>query len=339
MPHGVRVVVIDYDGADVLPRCLASLLSTIGDVPVTVIDNASPVPSQSLVPENLADKMNVIPLGQNTGYAGAIAWAWDNLAEKYLVIANNDLVFTPGWLDKLVETADKTGAYAVSAVIEHENDTELEKSTNASLNPLFYLLPGVFKDRTKAVYPSGACFLLRNDKNIPCPVDPEYFLYYEDAYIGLFLRAIGKEVVQCPDAVVRHAGSHSVRRSDSNKIAFLQERNRLLTYIYFTNLTELITLSPCVFYDSIIKPITCFARHKPFWATASAHWWILFHLVSIWRKRSSLRKIPGFDARRNYPYYSGKWFPDGVPTASIHNALSKWWWKLVGIPVDKEAGK
>src|SRR3989304_4499317 len=135
MPSGVRVVVIDYDGADVLPRCLASLISTVGDGPDTVIDNASPVPSQSMVPENLKDRINVVRFERNTGYAGAIAWAWDNLAEKYLAITNNDLVFTPGWLDKLVETADKTGAYAVSAVIEHEDDTQLEKSTNASLNP------------------------------------------------------------------------------------------------------------------------------------------------------------------------------------------------------------
>jgi len=340
MPPRVRVVVIDYDGADVLPLCLESLAGSVDStVPISVLDNASPFPSKALIPESLLNRIDLIQLGKNNGYAGAIAYAWENFSEEFLIIANNDLEFTPGWLEKLIDTAETTGAHAVSAVIDHGTESDLEKSTNASLNPLFYLIKGVFKDRTVAVYPSGACFLLRNDKNIPCPVDPGYFLYYEDAYIGLFLRALDKKVVQCPDSVVKHAGSHSVKRTNPKKIAFYQERNRLLTQVLFLNTRELILIYPCIWYDSFLLPLSCFIRKKPYFTMLSSHWWFTFHWWSVLQKKNALRKIPNFDTRRNYPYLSGQLFPAKIPTSSLQNRLAKWWWRLIGIPVDREAGK
>ena len=196
----VRVVIVEFDGAEVLPKCLASLVSTVSpETRVTVIDNASPVKAEMLVPKELVGKIEILQLDANLGYAGAIHRAWTIGDEQLLVVANNDIEFTPGWLDALVSTAEESGVYAVSAVIEHENESDLEKTTNASLNPLLYLIPGIFKDRTKAVYPSGACFLLRRDGNLPVvPVDPDFFMYYEDVYIGFLLRSLGKRVVQCP---------------------------------------------------------------------------------------------------------------------------------------------
>jgi len=344
MSPSVRVVVVDYDGADALPRCLASLSGTIGpDIPVTIIDNASPTPSQSLVPPDLKDRVNVIRNTENSGYAGAIAQAWNLTDEDFLAITNNDLEFTPRWLDSLLDTAASRNAHAVSAVIHHENESTVSQTTNASLNPLFYLVPGVFSDRTVAVYPSGACFLLRKDPDIPAPpVDPSYFLYYEDVYIGFLLKALGKNVVQAPDAHVRHIGSHSVRKSNPNRIAFLQERNRLVTQALFMDCPRLIWISPGNFLDFFVKPFTCWFRKKPYWATIAANWWILFHWFHLRKKHVELRKIPGFDTSRNYPYLTGRILPDTSPLSGLLNGISRFWYKLGGLPVDgkaEESGK
>jgi GT2 family glycosyltransferase len=335
-----RVVIVDYDGADVLPRCLTSLVETVSpDTIITVIDNASPVDSKLLVPDVLKNRIEVIRLESNKGYAGAIAYAWYLCFEDFLAICNNDIEFTPGWLDQLVSTAESTRAHAVSAVIEHENESDLERTTNASLNPLLYLIPGVFRDRTKAVYPSGACFLLRRDRSMSLPVDPDYFLYYEDVYIGFLLRAMGKTVVQCNDAKVQHVGSHSVGRMRSSEITKIQERNRLVTQILFFDTPTLIAFSPMIFLDSLFKIPQCWILGKDPLAAISAHWDVLRDRKAILRKKAELRKIPDFNAARILPYLTGKVLPPHVIGAGLINAISSGWCRLMGIPVDREAGK
>lgn len=307
MPAQARVVVVDYDGADVLPACLTSLIATVPpDIPVTVLDNASPSPSTGLLPDTIRSRIEVIRLEQNVGYAGAIEKAWSIGTEPMLIIANNDLKFEPGWLESLLEFARNENAHAVSATIVHESDSELEKTTNASLNVLLYLVPGVFKDRTKAVFPSGACFLLRREPGSAAPVDPEYFLYYEDVYIGFLLHSLGKKVVQCPSARVQHAGSHSAKRWDRNRLAFLRERNRILTMILFFDWWLLLGLSPLILLDLILKVPQCLVKKRPVLPTLKAHWWIAANLPQALRKRAAIRRLDGFDSRRILPYLSLK---------------------------------
>lgn len=341
MEQTVRIVIVEYGGGEVLSQCLTSLSNSVDrDIPITLIDNASPAPVADLIPNNLLERIEIIKLSTNAGYAGAIAEAWKLGDEKFLVIANNDLEFTPGWLDALIKSANETGAHAVSAVIEHEDESEIQKSSNASLNPLLYLVDGVFTDRTKAVYPSGACFLLQRDTDLPIEiVDKNYFLYYEDVYIGFLLRALGKKVIQCPDAVVRHRGSHSVGKSNPDRIAYFQERNRLLTMGLFFDCPQLVLIFPYILLDSAFKPISCLMRKKPFWATVAAHLWFHFNWLAIWKKHIALRKLPDFKAERIYPYLTSIILPDKYPLSSMTNGIARWWFRLVGIPVDEEAGK
>jgi GT2 family glycosyltransferase len=226
----------------------------------------------------------------------------------------------------------------VSAVIEHENESGLEKSTNASLNPLLYLIPGIFKDRTKAVYPSGACFLLRRDGNLPIvPIDPDYFIYYEDVYIGFLLRALGKAVDQCPQSRVKHIGSHAVKKADTSRIAFHRERNRLVTQILFFDLPTLLGIAPLILADSILKIPQCLVIRKPVGPTIRAHFWVLFNIGSILRKRAGLRKLPDFKPRRILPWLTGKVLPQGNLGARFWNSISTGWCRIVGIPADREA--
>ncbi|HDS29889.1 MAG TPA: glycosyltransferase family 2 protein, partial [Firmicutes bacterium] len=278
---------------------------------------------------------------KNIGYAGAIAKAWTLYDEEFLVIANNDIEFTPGWLESLISCAEREDAHAVSAVIRHENETEIDTNTNSSLNPLLFLIPGIFTDRTKAVYPSGACFLLKREPAIQSMkiVDPDYFLYYEDVYIGFLLRSLGLKVVQCPDSIVNHSFKHSVSRENRSKIAFLQERNRLITQILFFDIFTLIKISPIIFLDSLFKIPSCWIRKKPVWGTIKAHFIVVFSLGSILRKRAKLRRLSGFKPRKILPYLTGKVFPHSFPAAPFWNFLSTGWFRLMGIPVDREARK
>ncbi|MFH1676934.1 MAG: glycosyltransferase [bacterium] len=336
----MRIFIPDYSGENVLPPCLESLISTIPEnIGITVIDNFSPTPSESLIPSRHKDRIEVIRSEKNLGYAGAILKAWEICTDEYLIVANNDIEFLPGWFEAIINFAEKSKAHAVRAVIENENDTGIDKSTNASLNVLLYLIPGIFKDRTKAVYPSGACFLLRHDPlDLPI-VDADYFLYYEDAYIGFLLRSLGKIVLQCPEAKVRHRGSHSVGKFNRSKIAFYREYNRLVTQLLFFDFPTLVKLSPIIFLDSLFKIPECLIRGKPVWATIEAHFHVLGNIGVILEKRKKLRNFDDFDSRRIIPYFTSRILPLNNPFASFVNILSAAWCGLTGIPADREASE
>ena len=49
------------------------------------------------------------------------------------------------------------------------------------------------------------------------------------------------------------------------------------------------------------------------------------------------RQIPGFDARRIYPYLTGKILPDSFLTAPLQNRSSRIWFRAALIDVDRVA--
>lgn len=60
-------------------------------------------------------------------------------------------------------------------------------------------------------YPSGCCLLLRAEMAVSPLFDKDFFFYGEDVMLGYNLRARGVNVVQCPSAVIVHAGSGSAK--------------------------------------------------------------------------------------------------------------------------------
>lgn len=60
-------------------------------------------------------------------------------------------------------------------------------------------------------YPSGCCLLLRAEMARPPLFDKDFFFYGEDVMLGHNLRARGVDVVECPSAVIIHAGSASAQ--------------------------------------------------------------------------------------------------------------------------------
>ncbi|MDE1887200.1 MAG: glycosyltransferase [Gammaproteobacteria bacterium] len=60
-------------------------------------------------------------------------------------------------------------------------------------------------------YPSGCCLLLRAEMAQSPLFDKDFFFYGEDVMLGCNLHARGVDVVECPSAVIVHAGSGSAK--------------------------------------------------------------------------------------------------------------------------------
>ena len=112
------VVVLNYNGAHLLPDCLDGLAAQDlpeGQAAVWVVDNASTDGSLEL----LADRypwVRVIANPANDGFAGGNNVALREVATPFVALLNNDARPEPDWLRRLLEPFGEPGAERLGAV-------------------------------------------------------------------------------------------------------------------------------------------------------------------------------------------------------------------------------
>ncbi|HEX7148117.1 MAG TPA: glycosyltransferase family 2 protein, partial [Actinomycetota bacterium] len=114
----VTVVVLNWNGAHLLPDCLRGLAVQDlpeGQVATWVVDNASTDGSMEL----LADQfpwVRAIANDSNDGFAGGNNLALREVATPFVALINNDARPEPDWLRRLLEPFSEPGAERLGAV-------------------------------------------------------------------------------------------------------------------------------------------------------------------------------------------------------------------------------
>jgi GT2 family glycosyltransferase len=101
----VTVVVLNYNGAQLLPACLDALAAQDlpeGQMAVRVVDNASSDGSVELL-ERDYPWVEVVRNQRNDGFAGGNNLAMRAATSEYLALINNDARPAPDWLRRLLE--------------------------------------------------------------------------------------------------------------------------------------------------------------------------------------------------------------------------------------------
>ncbi len=327
----VEAFIVNYAGGEKLVSCVESLLAS--DYPslrVRVIENNSRDDAIPLLREKHPG-VDIIELEENVGYAGAMHVAAEKCESGLLIICNNDLVFEPDCVSKMVKTHLSSGASAVSARIVNPDETELERTTNASLNPLYFLVGGVFTDRTKAVYPSGACFLIIKDELAACLPPREMFLYYEDVFVGMALRSRGREIVQANDAAVHHHHGYSVASVSPFMLTFYRERNRhtcMFTFFGMWTLTRLALVGPIIAMARLLAPT---GRRKSVLGAFTAWAHSSFSLFYIARLKRSIKGRNKSGEEIAKEYFTSRLVPDDHPRADVLNKRGRRIFGMLGI--------
>lgn len=112
------VVVLNWNGASILPETLDALLAQ--DLPrdlwvPCVVDNASTDGSVALVRERYPD-VQLVVTDRNLGFSGGNNVVLRDLATPYGVLLNSDARPAPDWLRRLIETMEEPGNDRVAAV-------------------------------------------------------------------------------------------------------------------------------------------------------------------------------------------------------------------------------
>jgi GT2 family glycosyltransferase len=230
------VVVVTWQGAHLLPACLASLRRQTLPHRVLVVDNGSTDGTEELLATDFPE-VRVLQTGANLGFAGGAQSGIEASDTPFVALLNNDAVADPGWLAALVahleaepraaavtsrmllqDTAppllNNTGVVLLDDDYGADRDLRADAATRPDPGPVFGFSGGAALLRSSAVDRVGG-FARR------------FFLYYEDTDLSWRLRLAGWDIRYEPAAVVHHAHSATVDQT-STGFAFHNERNRLL---------------------------------------------------------------------------------------------------------------
>ncbi len=234
----VSVVVLNWNGAHLLPDCLDALLAQEPAPEVWVVDNASADGSAELVRARYP-QVRLRETGANLGFAGGNNVALREVDTDYVALLNNDAVPEPGWLAGLVAVlAAHPGAAAVTGKVLMAGDG-LVNSAGGWVDRLGhgrdrgFGMPddGRWDEAAEVFYaPATACLYRTAAVRDAGLLDEDFFLYYEDVDLSWRLRLAGWSVRYEPSSVVRHLHSASAT-SGSPLHLFHDARNRLLMVV------------------------------------------------------------------------------------------------------------
>lgn len=239
----LTIVIVSYNAAADLERCLRSLLASPPKASheIIVVDNASSDGSPDLA--GRMPGVRVVRLAANVGFAAANNVGIRATTGAYLLLLNSDTVVPPGAIDALLEHLRADASAGVVGPRLVDGDGRAELSFGSMLTPITEwrrarLLRALARGEPGAVrtvetvtrrpqspdWVTGACLLVRRaDAEAVGLLDERYFMYTEDVDFCAAIRRLGRRVVFVPDVEVVHLrGRSGVSAPDATRRAYEQ---------------------------------------------------------------------------------------------------------------------
>lgn len=238
----VSVIVVNYNGAAVLPRCLESLAAqTVRDFELMIVDNASTDTSLAAAEaaQSALPALRILRLERNLGFAAANNLAARQAEGRWLALLNNDAFPAPTWLEELLAAARRRPDCAsfASRLLKADQPELLDGAGDVLHTSGLGWRRGAnqpaesFGLEEVDVFSACAAAALY-DKELFLQVggfDEDFVSYHEDLELGFRLRLLGKGCLYTPRAVVEHVGSASYGADSQQNVTFMH-RNFVWTY-------------------------------------------------------------------------------------------------------------
>ena len=242
----VTVIVLNYNGARWLERCVRSLQAQtiFADLEVIIADNLSTDGSDRLGEDLVRGWTNgrFIQHGRNLGYCAGNNEAAASARGDFLFFLNNDAWLEPDCLERLLGETLKAGASASCPLILNYDDDSFQ-SLGAFGFDLFGLSTSrvVCPDTREVLMPEGCAYLV--DRRVFAALggfDTEFFMYVDEFDLSWRIWVSGRRAVAGPAARLHHRGAAQVnpqgggavvelRTSDTKR--FYANRNSLLVLL------------------------------------------------------------------------------------------------------------
>ncbi len=318
MTAAIGVVVVSYDSAGDLPACLAALTAARSVARIVVVDNHSSDGSREVVEAVADDRIELLALDTNTGFAGGCNRGFAALADDVDVVAglNPDVVVEPDCLELAADAlAANPGLGGVAPRLMRSDGVTVD-SVGQVLRPLALEVRdrgygGPLTDELLEPRPvlaaCGALAVFRRAAldAVAGPDGPwaaPFFCFWEDLELGWRLTNAGYGVAALPDAVAIHrrgagaaSGSGPLRWRRPVALEACIVTNRWATLIRHLHILDLALRLPLLLvWDAALTTLGVVRR--PGLAAAVARRRAL--VAGAWRARSTsgprrrLRDLP-----------------------------------------------
>ena len=310
----VSVIIVNWNGIQWLDRCLDALRRQgVPSCELIVVDNASSDGSANLVRSSHPD-VRLIELDRNRGFAGGNNAGAASARSDYLVFLNNDTRVRPGWLQALIDVADRDPSVGLvtSQIVYMDAPDVVDSAGDGYLRAgggfkHFHGLPSASASSSREVF--GACggaFLIRRSLfETLGGFDEDFFMVYEDVDLSYRARLLGARVIYAHDAVVEHAGSGSLGRV-SDRAVFYGQRN--LEWTWLKNSPRALlwrSALPHLLYDAASG--VAYARRGQLWPWLKAKWAALAGIRSVIGKRATIGRLAVADYESLWSMMDTNW--------------------------------
>jgi len=234
-------IVLNYNGAGFVDEAVASLLEQdLAGIEVLVVDNGSSDGSDRAIEERYGGRLRLLRTGRNLGFGAGNNVGIRAARGACLILLNSDAVAAPSFARELLKAADSdpTIGMVAAKLLEYDRRDVID-----NVGHLLYpdglnrgrgrleVDRGQFDGLRTALFPSGAAALYRRAMLDEVGLfDEAFFLYGDDAELGLRGRLAGWRCALAPGAVAYHRYSRSSGPYSSLK-AFYVERNRVFVLV------------------------------------------------------------------------------------------------------------
>lgn len=244
MNKRIAVVILNWNGKKFLEDFLPGVIRHSRDMArIIVADNASTDDSLALLRDRFPE-VEVIPMDQNTGFAGGYNEALRQVKSEFYVLLNSDIEVTEGWLEPLLNCMDdhrNAGACQPKIRDFYRRDKfEYAGAAGGYLDWLGYpycrgrifnILEkdnGQYNDTRQVFWATGACLFVRSETYHSIGgLDDRFFAHMEEIDLCWRIQRSGQTVFVVPGSTVYHVGGGTLPKSNSRK-TFLNFRNNLL---------------------------------------------------------------------------------------------------------------
>lgn len=233
----VSIVIPVFNQVEYTQMCINSILETVNEkIELIIVNNASSDGTSEFLAGIANEKVDLVVVDneENTGFPVAVNQGIEISNGKYVVIANNDIIFNRGWLERMIEIADSDSRIGLVGPVSNEV-SGLQKDESADYNTIEAMknyAENLQKKNGKQTlhFPRLAflCTLVKRDLiNSIGGLDERFSPgNYEDDDYCLRAQLAGFKAVIAKDIYIHHFGSKSFKADGNNAYAERLNKNR-----------------------------------------------------------------------------------------------------------------
>ncbi len=311
-PKKVLAVIPNYNGGDLVLRCIESVLKqTYANVETVIVDNASTDGSLDKIRKKFPD-LKIIETGYNAGWGIACNIGMKSAPSDFVALINNDALLEPKCVEEMVKALELNPRYGSCAtrilLLKQKNRIEacgLSIYWDGSSCGRGRLRSAKTFMKTEEVFCANDCCCLYRREMIEDigDYDPDFFIYCDETDMGWKHQLAGWKCVYAPNAVVYHAHSRTAGSYSSFK-AYHVERNRIYLCMKYFPL-PLLLASPFFTFWRYSFQVYLWLFHKKgalshykqqnsfregVWTLVRAYWDALMKLPVMWKRRHWMKK-------------------------------------------------